>query len=107
MTVRPARCVRWRGWGTAEPPIIKAVSFRMSPSPMSDPLPVRRPLREWLVRGASLAAALVGLIYGFDFGLRLDGIVIGIVAAVNCGVFGALVAGALAEKLLPSTRSSD
>ena len=42
-------------------------------------------------RAVSVAAAVVGGVAGYDFGLRLDGVLIGVVAAANLAVLGALL----------------
>jgi hypothetical protein len=49
------------------------------------------PRERMIGRAVSIAAALGGGIAGYDFGLRLDGVLIGVVAAVNLAVLGALL----------------
>jgi hypothetical protein len=45
---------------------------------------------------AYAAAALVGLVYGFDVGLRISGPLMGAIMALNTAVFGVLCASAVA-----------
>jgi hypothetical protein len=63
-----------------------------------------------LVRAASIAAALTGVMVGFDFGHRVDGVLLGVVAAANLGVLAAILAGAAADwvfKRAPARRRRD
>lgn len=53
----------------------------------------------WLVWGGSGLAGLVGLVWGFGFGARLAGLMVGVVTAVNMAVISALLAGAVLERL--------
>lgn len=43
----------------------------------------------------------IGLVAGFDFGVRAGGLVIGVVASLNAAIFLALICGGLAERWLP------
>ncbi|HYN61762.1 MAG TPA: hypothetical protein VET87_19835 [Rubrivivax sp.] len=64
----------------------------------ADPAPMS-PLKRWLVRLICVLAALVGMVYSYDFGKVIGGPLIGVVLALNGAVFCSIVAGALAEKL--------
>jgi len=55
--------------------------------------------RRWLPRLASLLAAAAGAIYSYDFGTLIGGPLVGVVLALNGAVFGALMAGALVDRL--------
>ncbi|MFN7572924.1 MAG: hypothetical protein ACK5TK_15965 [Betaproteobacteria bacterium] len=63
----------------------------------------RSDLRRRAVLAASLAAAALGVFYGYGFGDRLGGLALGLVTALNCAVLGAFAAGGLAERLLPNS----
>lgn len=58
--------------------------------------------RPWLVWTASLLASLVGLKYGYDFGERLSGTVLGVITGVNLAVFGGFVAGSAVKWMFGS-----
>lgn len=66
----------------------------MSPS-RSD----KRP-RHWLVWAVAALAGLAGLKFGFDVGVQVAGVWLGVLMALNAAVFGSLMAGALVERLL-------
>jgi hypothetical protein len=68
-----------------------------------------RPARQYVVWAVQAAAALVAALWGYDFGAQLSGWVLGVVAAANCGVFAALLAGAAIHRLLgtPGVRGPD
>lgn len=51
----------------------------------------------WGVRLSSGSAGLGGLAWGYEFGHRVDGVFMGVVAGVNMAVIAALLAGAAAE----------
>lgn len=53
----------------------------------------------WLVWGGSGVAAIVGLVWGFAFGERLAGPMVGVVTALNMAVISALLAGAVLDRL--------
>ena len=55
--------------------------------------------RRWLPRLASLLAAAVGAIYSYGFGALIGGPLVGVVLALNGAVCGAVLAGALVDKL--------
>jgi hypothetical protein len=46
-----------------------------------------------------LAAAGAGAWYGFDFGMRAGGVLVGTLAALNCAVMGGLLADGLIERV--------
>jgi hypothetical protein len=56
-------------------------------------------VQRWLVALAYGLAALVGMVYGYDFGKVIGGPFVGVVLALNSAVFCSIVIGALAEKL--------
>lgn len=56
-------------------------------------------LQRWLLRLVALTAALLGMVYSYDFGQVIGGPIVGVVLALNGAVFCSIVAGALAEKL--------
>jgi hypothetical protein len=64
----------------------------------TDPLPTP-PAQRWLVCGAYMLAALVGLVTSYDFGRTIGGPLVGVVLALNGALFCSIVAGALAERL--------
>jgi hypothetical protein len=53
-----------------------------------------------LIRGITVAAGLVGMLAGFDFGNRLSGMLIGALMALNGAIFCSILAAAVAERLL-------
>jgi hypothetical protein len=57
-------------------------------------------LRRRLAAGLSLAGAVAGLMYGYDFGDTLSGPWTGVAAAGSFGVFGAMLLGSVADRLL-------
>jgi hypothetical protein len=57
------------------------------------------PARRWLPRLVSLLAAAAGALYSYDFGALIGGPLVGVVLALNGAVFGAVMAGALVERL--------
>lgn len=57
------------------------------------------PLRRWLLRWVYGLAAVLGMVYSYDFGKVIGGPLVGVVLALNGAVFCSIVAGALAEKL--------
>ena len=66
---------------------------------MQHPEPVETPLQRWLVRLVYVLAAVLGMVYSYDFGKVIGGPLVGVVLALNGAVFCSIVAGALAEKL--------
>lgn len=56
--------------------------------------------RERFSIGLSTVGGLIGLKYGFEFGYRLGGMLMGVFVAAICGVFGALIVGGIADRLL-------
>lgn len=53
-----------------------------------------RPARRYAMWAVQALAGLLGAAWGFDFGVQVAGIFLGVVAALNCAVFAALLAGA-------------
>ena len=58
--------------------------------------------RRWVRFTYALAtvAGAAGAKYGFDFGTRISGTLLGVVLALNGAVFCALMVGGLADRLL-------
>lgn len=54
---------------------------------------------QWAAWTATLVAGAVGLWYGYGFGVRLSGTLLGLVLAVNCAALCSLVADALLERV--------
>jgi hypothetical protein len=52
-----------------------------------------------LTRSAFALVALVCAVYGYGFGERIGGFLLGLVAAANCAAFGVLIASALVQWL--------
>jgi hypothetical protein len=69
-------------------------------APDSAIVPETRRSRRWLVWTASLAAAALGVVYGFQVGQRVAGLWLGVVMALNAGALGALVVGSLVDRFL-------
>jgi hypothetical protein len=61
----------------------------------------KRP-RRWLVWIASGLAGLMGFKYGYDFGERLSGTVLGVIAGVNLAVMCGFVGGSAAKRIAAS-----
>jgi hypothetical protein len=57
-------------------------------------------MQQRLAWAASLAGALAGLLYGYDFGETLSGPWVGAVTGASSAVFGAMIAGSVAERML-------
>jgi uncharacterized protein (DUF697 family) len=64
---------------------------------VADPLPRSQRL---LVVAAQVAAAAIGAVYGFDFGLQVAGPWLGVLAALNTGFFASLFVSAGADWLI-------
>lgn len=54
---------------------------------------------QWAAWLATLAAGVVGLLYGYAFGVRLSGTLLGVVLAVNGALLCSMVADALLERV--------
>jgi hypothetical protein len=54
---------------------------------------------QWGAWVLTLAAGVVGLLYGYAFGVRLSGTLLGVVLAVNGAVLCSMVADALLERV--------
>jgi hypothetical protein len=59
-----------------------------------------RPVRRYLSFAVQAAVAVLGGVWGWRFGLEVGGVLIGLVAALNCAAFAALLAGAVIQWLL-------
>lgn len=61
----------------------------------------------WVAWSLYVLAALVGLKYGYDFGLSVSGgsLLIGVIGAINGAVFSTIIMDAVAVRL-PRKRSS-
>jgi len=64
--------------------------------------PERSRFRHYLRYTIAIAAVAIGLVLGFDFGNRISGPLIGVVAAINCAVFCALILDFITERLFPA-----
>jgi hypothetical protein len=67
-----------------------------TPSPRPPQSPRARRSVVWAI---TLAAGLIGLAAGFDFGNRLAGMLIGVVMAFNGALFCSILAAAVAERM--------
>jgi hypothetical protein len=65
-----------------------------------DNAPDSKPLRRRLIQLAYAVPALIGLKVGYDAGLEISGVLLGVFMALNAAVCFALVAGSIAERLL-------
>ncbi len=54
---------------------------------------------QWAAWGTTLTAGVVGLLYGYAFGVRLSGTLLGVVLAVNGAALCSMVADALLERV--------
>jgi hypothetical protein len=59
-----------------------------------------RPVRRYLGWAAQTAVAVLAAVWGWRFGLEVGGVLLGLVAALNCAAFGALLAGSVIQWLL-------
>ena len=59
-----------------------------------------RPIRQYVVWAVQAAAALFGAVWGWGFGVKVGGVLMGLVAALNCAAFSALLLGAAVQWLL-------
>jgi hypothetical protein len=59
----------------------------------------RSPAQRWLVRLLHLLAVAVGMAYSYDFGHTIGGPFVGVVLALNGGLFCSIVTVALAQGL--------
>lgn len=71
----------------------------------TNPVP-ERTVRRWIQLGYLLAAAIGG-IFGWDVGIRLGGVLMATIMALNSAVFGALLVGAAANLVLKLQRRRD
>ena len=56
-------------------------------------------LRRWAAPLLAALAALLGAKLGYDAGVQIAGVWLGIIMAANAGLFGALLVGAVMDKL--------
>jgi hypothetical protein len=68
--------------------------------------PERSRFRHYLRYAISIAAVAIGLKLGFDFGNRISGPLMGVVAAINSAVFCALILDFITERLFPVRKGS-
>lgn len=66
---------------------------------MSD-VRTERPVRRYLGWAAQATVAGFAGMWGWRFGLEAGGVLIGLVAALNCAAFAALLAGSMIQWLL-------
>ncbi len=59
-----------------------------------------RPVRRYLAWATQGAVAVFAAIGGWRFGLEAGGVLIGLIAALNCAAFAALLAGSAIQWLL-------
>ncbi len=64
-----------------------------------------RPVRRYLAWATQGAVAFFAGIGGWRFGLEAGGVLIGLIAALNCAAFAALLAGSAIEWLIKALRS--
>lgn len=60
--------------------------------------------RTWLAVGLYLASAVVGLVWGYDFGSRVGGTLGGVMTALCSAVFCTLLADGLVSRVLRKPR---
>lgn len=53
--------------------------------------------RERLLQATVMLSALAGLAAGFYFGYRVSGVLLGVLAALNCAAMGAALASTVAD----------
>ena len=66
---------------------------RVPPGPRHD-------VWRWVVRTCAAVGALVAAWACYGFGTQVSGVLLGVVAAINGGLFGALIAGTLVDSLV-------
>lgn len=64
----------------------------------------RRSAWEWLIVAAQLAAAALGAVYSYDFGLRISGLPLAVLLAANGAFFGTIMVGYVADLLAMARR---
>ena len=57
-------------------------------------------MRRLIVYGCSAAGALLGLVYGYGFGREISGPGLGLLLAINSGLFCGLVVGMVLDRLV-------
>ncbi len=58
-------------------------------------------LRQWGGPLLTALAALAGVKLGYDAGLQMAGVWLGVIMAVNAGLFGGLLVSAVLDRLAP------
>ncbi len=51
----------------------------------------------WL---ASAIVALIAFVYGYEFGLEVSGVLLGVIAGANCAILGAAITDAVFSRVL-------
>jgi hypothetical protein len=49
---------------------------------------------------ASAIVALIAAMYGYEFGLEVSGMLLGVIAGANCAIFGASITDAILSRML-------
>ena len=62
-----------------------------------------RKLISWLL---SAIVAITAFKYGYDFGLEVSGLLLGIIAGANCAIFGVVMADSVFARLM-SPKAAD
>jgi hypothetical protein len=65
-----------------------------------------RPVRRYLAWATQAAVAVFAGVWGWRFGLEAGGVLIGLIAALNCAAFAALLAGSAIQWLLKALGST-
>ena len=66
---------------------------------LGDDTQPKRPFHR-LVQAIYLVALLAGLGYGYSFGERVGGVLLGVVMAINGGLFASILVGAVVDRTL-------
>ncbi len=56
-----------------------------------------RSIAQWLVVGAKVAAAALGAVFSYDFGMRISGMPLAVLLAANGAFFGTITVGYVAD----------
>ena len=65
-----------------------------------------RPVRRYLAWATQTAVAIFAGVLGWRFGLEAGGVLIGLIAALNCAAFAALLAGSAIQWLIKASGSN-
>lgn len=63
-----------------------------------------RSVAQWLVVGAKVAAAALGAVFSYDFGMRISGMPLAVLLAANGAFFGTITVGFVADLVVMATR---